>query len=261
MATAQQVLDVCRAEIGYSEGPNNWTKYAAATDGGQYQYQAWCGTFLRWATNVRCGMNEPSSVWTPGGADAYARMNRWAPRNAPSVGAIVYFDWGQSQTRSRIDHVGIVETVGGGGSIITIEGNTSDGNWSNGGAVMRRTRSLAFVVGYGLPQYDTATPVPPPNVDWAAVRRYAAAQLLADGVGNIRLIRLGSRGTDVTLWQRALNLVGDAKLATDGEFGQATLRATIDFQRWTGLRSVDGIVGPESRFVMGLALHNIQTGK
>lgn len=259
MATSQQVLDLARKWIGYVEAPNNWTIFAAETDGGKYQHQAWCGTLIRWITNVKLGMNEPSSVWTPGGADAYARMNRWAPRNSPSVGAVVYFDWGQSQTRSRIDHVGLVEAVGN-GSITTIEGNTSDGNWSNGGAVMRRTRSLQFVVGYGLPQYEVGNPVPPPNIDWPAVRRMAAAKLLNDGVGNIRTIRLGSSGNDVKLWQQALNLVADRKLAEDGSFGQATLRATVDFQRWTGLRSVDGVVGPETRFVMGVALDKIRKG-
>ena len=258
MATAQALLDLLGREVGYVEGPNNWTKYAAEVDGGKYQWQAWCGSFLRWGTQ-RLGMNEPSPVWTPGGAESYYRMGRWAPRNAPRVGAIVFFDWGQSQTRSRTDHVGIVERVGT-GVLHTIEGNTSDGDWSNGGAVMRRTRSLQFVVGYGLPQYDTAAPTPPPNIDWAALRRMAAAKLLNDGVGNIGVIRLGSSGNDVRLWQQALNLVSDAKLAEDGSFGQATLRKTIDFQRWLGLRSVDGVVGPETRFVMGVSLDKIRKG-
>jgi hypothetical protein len=259
MATAQQVLDVARSQIGYVEGPNNWTKYSAEVDSGKYQWQAWCGSFVRWVTNLKCGMNEPSPVWTPGGAESYARMNRWAPRNAPQVGAVVFFDWGQSQTRSRIDHVGLVESVES-GQLVCIEGNTSDADWSNGGAVMRRRRSLQFVVGYGLPQYSASAPTPPPNIDWAALRRMAAAKLINDGVGTISVIRLGSSGNDVRLWQQALNLVSDAKLAEDGSFGQSTLRKTIDFQRWLGLKSVDGIVGPETRFVMGAALNKIRNG-
>lgn len=258
MATAQDVLKVAADQIGYVEGPNNWTRFSAETNGGKYQYQPWCGSYVQWCFE-RCRMVEPSSVWTPGGAESYYRMGRWAPRYEPAPGYVVFFDWGQSQTRSRTDHVGFVESVQN-GSITCIEGNTSNADWSNGGAVMRRTRSLEFVVGYGKPQYSVAAPVPPVNIDWAALRRLAAAKLLNDGVGNIGVIRLGSSGRDVKLWQQALNLVSDAKLAEDGSFGQATLKKTVDFQRFLLLKSVDGIVGPETRFVMGVSLDKIRKG-
>jgi len=49
----------------------------------------------------------------------------------PQVGDIVFYDWGGDGVS---DHVGIVEKVNSDGSIVAIEGNTSDGfGDSNGG--------------------------------------------------------------------------------------------------------------------------------
>jgi hypothetical protein len=47
------------------------------------------------------------------------------------------------------DHIGIVEEYLGGGKFRAIEGNTSIGNDSNGGQVMRRLRYLTQVNGFG----------------------------------------------------------------------------------------------------------------
>ncbi len=59
----------------------------------------------------------------------------------------------------------------------------------------------------------------------------------------------GSRGDDVTAWQGALNVVRDARLATDGIFGPLTAAATRGFQRAAGL-AADGVVGPLTRAAM-----------
>ena len=47
------------------------------------------------------------------------------------------------------DHIGLVSAIAGEGTFTTIEGNTSMGNDSNGGAVMFRTRKLAQIEGFG----------------------------------------------------------------------------------------------------------------
>lgn len=257
------LLRVAVGEIGYREGRNNTTKYGAEMYGGQYQNQPWCGLFTDWCLQkVNMLRGEPSSVWTPGGAAAYQRANRWIPRNGDvRPGDIVYFDFGGSQNVNLIDHVGIVESVTP-GHLMTIEGNTSSsqlGSQSNGDGVYRRQRSRAIVVGYGRPQFTDA-PTPPPNIDWAAVRRLVAAKIINDGFGNTGTIREGSTGKDVVLWQRALNLVADAKLSEDGSFGPATKRSIMNFQRFMGL-GVDGIAGPLTRWWMTIALQNIRDGK
>ncbi len=64
-----------------------------------------------------------------------------------------------------------------------------------------------------------------------------------------RLLLQGSRGDDVAAWQGALDVVRDARLATDGIFGPLTAGATRAFQRAAGLVA-DGIVGPLTRAAM-----------
>ena len=129
MATAQDVLRIAAGEVGYREGAYNWTKYSAEMYGGKYQNQAWCGVFTDWCfSKVNMLQGEPSSVWTPAGAQGYQVAGRWVSRSgSPQAGDVVYFDWGGSQTASLTDHVGLVEAVTT-DYILTIEGNTSSSN-------------------------------------------------------------------------------------------------------------------------------------
>lgn len=261
--TPHDLLRVAGGEVGYTEGRHNHTKYGAEMYNGRYQNQAWCGLFTDWCLQkVNLLRGEPSSVWTPGGATGYQRARRWVPRSGdPRPGDIVYFDWGGSQTVNLIDHVGIVESVAG-NTISTIEGNTSStnaGSQSNGDGVYRRQRPRSVIVGFGRPQFSDA-PTPPPNIDWVALRRLAAASILADGFGNAGTVREGDRGNSVRLWQRALNLVSDAKLSEDGAFGPATKRAVVNFQRAVGI-ATDGVAGSLSRWWMATALQNIRDRK
>jgi hypothetical protein len=263
VTTATDLIRVAAAEIGYTEGRYNHTKYSAEMYGGKYQNQAWCGVFTDWCLNrVNLLRGEPSSVWTPGGAAAYQRAGRWIGRDGtPQPGCIVYFDWDGSQSVNRVDHVGIVEAVQG-NMILTIEGNTSSdwqGSQSNGDGVYRRKRPRGVIVGFGRPQF-TAAPTPPPNIDWAALRRMVAAKILNDGFGNTGTVKEGSGGRDVLLWQQALNLIADAKLAEDGAFGPATKRAIINFQRAVGIGQ-DGVAGNLTRWWATMALTNIRDGK
>ncbi len=69
-----------------------------------------------------------------------------------------------------------------------------------------------------------------------------------------RLLRLGSRGPDVSEVQSALNRAGGSRLpplGADGIFGQKTHARVQEFQRSKGL-AVDGIVGPMTRRALGL---------
>lgn len=58
----------------------------------------------------------------------------------------------------------------------------------------------------------------------------------------MRTIRLGDRGADVIKWQTFLIGQGFDPGSVDGDFGPATLRATLEFQEKYGL-AVDGVVG------------------
>ena len=57
------------------------------------------------------------------------------------------------------------------------------------------------------------------------------------------VLRLGSKGEDVRTLQKMLNLVDDADLKVDGDFGKDTQSAVRSFQSNNGLK-VDGIAGP-----------------
>ena len=61
----------------------------------------------------------------------------------------------------------------------------------------------------------------------------------------MRLLRLGSAGTDVRIWQARLLRLGYGPLHVDGQFGPLTQAATIRFQQRHKL-SPDGVVGPRT---------------
>jgi len=58
------------------------------------------------------------------------------------------------------------------------------------------------------------------------------------------LLQQGFRGDDVKKLQKQLNKIGN-KLVVDGDFGNDTKNAVIDFQRKSRL-CVDGIVGDKT---------------
>lgn len=264
MGTAAQAIELARQQIGYIEGPrDNETKYGAWSG---YNFQPWCGSWTNWILHFSGTTGEPSSVWTPGGAQSYQKLGRWISRNSPDVrpGDIVYFDWGGSQQTSRIDHVALVEAPLPDGRIQTIEGNTSPtdaGSQGNGGGCWRRIRSRGVIVGFGRPNYsaDNLSPWnPSTNVDWPKLRKFIAAGLHKE-VGGISLLRQGSKGPQVTTLQNALNLVTGTALSPDGDFGPSTRAAVVSFQKFFRLNS-DGVVGPQTKAMLQVCLAKIRDG-
>ena len=61
----------------------------------------------------------------------------------------------------------------------------------------------------------------------------------------VRILRVGSKGEDVRVIQKAFNRHG-AGLNPDGDFGQHTRSAVVRFQQENSLQ-VDGEVGPQTR--------------
>jgi hypothetical protein len=116
----------------------------------------WCAIFATWAYELGAqdvGKSAPS-FWTinqgAGSADRYdyvpyivsdARNARFglSVTNSPIPGDLVCFDW---QWNGEYDHVGLFEKwADDRGGFLSVEGNTSLSNDSNGGEVMRRSRS------------------------------------------------------------------------------------------------------------------------
>lgn len=156
--TALKLVQVARAELGTIEGPkDNETKYGAYT---KANFQPWCGSFVNWCAD-QAGVKVPNTVYTPAGAAAFKKANRWFEE--PEVGDIAYFDF-PADGVDRISHVGIVIKVNGDGTVNCIEGNTTNrkgGSQRNGGEVCKQLRAYkknpknvqVSIVGFGRPKF------------------------------------------------------------------------------------------------------------
>jgi CHAP domain/Putative peptidoglycan binding domain len=264
MTTAAAVIENARADIGFREGPNNATPWGIATG---YPNQPWCGS---WADRqmAETGMrvtryggpdSDPSSVYTPSGANRYKALGRWTPRNGtPLPGDLVFYDWGGSQNTGATDHVGLLEALLPDGNIQTIEGNTSaqgvNGSQSNGDGVWRRIRDRRHVVGFGRPLYVGTLPTPPvqpPTVaDWDALHRWLegrkrhAAHVLWTLVQLPPLAPGLQNNLHVVVLQQALNLVAEQGLSEDGDYGPRTAESVRNLQRMFGVPADGFYRGP-----------------
>jgi hypothetical protein len=143
------------SHIGQKESPmnSNRTKFGKwfGVDG-----VPWCAIFVSYcfkhgadfevAKRFRgAGVYAKGCTYVPT-VEAWLRVTgQWRGRTTPRPGDIAIFNWDGGTP----DHIGIVERYLGGGKFSCIEGNTSLGNNSNGGQVMRRTRYVSQVNGFG----------------------------------------------------------------------------------------------------------------
>jgi len=135
-----EIIRIAEKEIGQGEKPlnTNKTKYGKwfGFDG-----VAWCGMFVSWCYAM-AGFQLPKIGFSKGYAGcqtavAYFKKNEMITKS-PVEGDIVFFDWNAD---GRYDHTGIfVKWLEGNLYFETIEGNTAEGNDSNGGTVMKRKR-------------------------------------------------------------------------------------------------------------------------
>lgn len=269
MTTRNQVLALAASQIGYTErgGSNgrsgNVTKYWAELKP-SYQGGAWCAAFVVWVLK-QCGstllLDGPSAPYYTPSMEAWAKKNgRWKASKDCQPGDVLIFGGSSHAT-----HTGFLVAQDGPNYVITIEGNTSagsSGSQTNGGGVYRRRRPRSWVRGcislageytipgktgpgmsVGVPGGSPLTskptagpteprgPFPLPRGHWYGrngwTNRSHSGVRAADR-GAIRLIqaKLGFKGKQV-----------------DGEYGPATERAVIAWQRKFGL-GIDGKVGP-----------------
>lgn len=152
--TKSAVLQIANWQIGMVESPSGSNKvkyntdfYGRVVSGSAYP---WCMVFVWWV------FREASfNLFKTASCSAFvARYKDKSPsqivRDNFEPGDIVFFDF--SGKKSKTEHVGIVvENIGS--SVVTIEGNTGTGNDSNGGCVMRRTRSTKMITCAVRPGY------------------------------------------------------------------------------------------------------------
>lgn len=145
--TVSDILSIAKKEIGYKESSanSNKTKYGAwyGLDG-----YAWCVMFVQWVFH-QGGVSLPIKTASCTQLMTAAKSSRVWVTSGYQPGDVVIYDWGGDKVP---DHCGIVESVSG-SSVVAIEGNTSVGNDSDGGEVMRRTRSTSQILGAVRPVY------------------------------------------------------------------------------------------------------------
>ena len=145
MSTRNKALQIAKGEEGYTEKPTNNTKY-----GEWYgmNYQPWCAIFCTWAT-VGAG-SKALARGTRYSYVPYVEQDALSGRNGlkkiakdkGQPGDLITFNFDPDSTP---EHIGMVIEHLGGGDYKTIEGNTSDASYSNGGEVMKRTRDASMV--------------------------------------------------------------------------------------------------------------------
>lgn len=231
MTAVKKILAVAAAEIGTKENPanSNRVKYNTEYYGNDIasSKRAWCCAFVWWVfkhagySDLFYGGKKCAGCTTL--MNYYKSEGQLVNGTSYKPGDLVLFQFDKD---AAADHIGIIEKDNG-DTITCIEGNTSVGNDSNGGAVMRRTRKKSLIMAVVRPEYDKKADVEAKTVTI-----------------EVDVLKKGSRGESVKALQRLLigNGLGCGNSGVDGVFGNATKVAAEEFQLRHGL-TVDGIVG------------------
>ena len=161
--TSDKIISIARSQIGTKATNFKRCKYNDWYYGGPVSGDAydWCEVFVQWVFD-QAGASSMLYTKTANcgyAAKAFQDKGRLVT-SGYKKGDIVFFHW-TSERSSLVpgtyvsDHVGIVESVNGDGTLTTIEGNTGGGN----GAVMRRVRELGVVSCAGRPNYSNQEPI------------------------------------------------------------------------------------------------------
>ena len=140
----KDAVKLAKSKVGTIETPVNIQEF-----GKWYGMNGvpWCAIFVSW-----CFANSGSKSFSRRSRwayvpyvlnDAHAARNGLTITRAPVAGDLVLYDW---DSDGVCDHIGIVEKPS---PLVTIEGNTSPTDNSNGGQVMRRTdRSASDIAAF-----------------------------------------------------------------------------------------------------------------
>lgn len=243
-----KVLQVAQAEVGYHEQGDNLTKYAAALDSigyfnGPKNGFAWCAVFVCAMMVEAYGVDAARSIMYQPRVENCAAGCEWAAKyykanNAfgmtPKVGAQIFFGPNCSE------HTGLVYAYND-SMVYTIEGNSGD-------QVARRSyaRGNAWISGFGYPDYASLpnggeAETEPGDVIIEDDDHPAPASTCTV---TLPVLRNGDESEAARMAQTMLAAKGFkcGWYGADGEFGNATQKAVMAFQRDRGL-DADGIVG------------------
>lgn len=136
------LIGVALTQVGYREGPNNYTKYGVWYGAPN---TAWCGMFVSWCAN-QAGI--PTSVLKKNGfasASGFGLSAFYVSERIPRAGDLFF--------KTNGSHTGIVYYVEG-DYFYTIEGNTDEYSYDGVGVFIRK-RSLYGSYYYASPKYQS----------------------------------------------------------------------------------------------------------
>lgn len=198
MAKASELIKLAQSWVGKKESDGSfksiidiYNAHKPLARGYKVKYtDHWCATFIS-ALAIQC--NATNIIPTECGCGQmialFQKLGCWVEDDSyvPSVGSILFYDWGDSgkgDCTGWSDHVGIVEKVSG-NTITVIEGNYNE-------AVKRRniTVNARYIRGYGVPKYDvekvdaskTETTTTTPTPTTKSVSATESAKSFANGV-------------------------------------------------------------------------------
>lgn len=157
MPTVKQILELAKSQVGTTEYPPNSNNVVYNTDYYKRQVSGsdypWCAVFVWWCFDQfsPCLVKKTASCMNM--AQWFKDNGLWIEPGEQQAGDVVFYKF--STNNRWTNHIGIVGEVRGKNDIMAYEGNTSEGNNCNGGAVMYRHRT-SNIVGYGRPKYEQA---------------------------------------------------------------------------------------------------------
>lgn len=221
--TAQDVLNVMRSWLGYSEANrkyieilNTYNSHKPLARGYAIKpHDEWCDATVS-AAAIKAGAVDliGTEVGVERHVDIFKAKGIWIEDGSitPQTGDVIVFNWdGTSQPNNGYsDHIGYVESVSG-GVITTIEGNSGE-------AVRRKTYRVgqACIRGFARPRYAQSSQKPvqpskPAQKDLTTIAKEVISG--AWGNGDDRKARLESAGYSYSAVQQEVNrlLCGTSK--------------------------------------------------
>ena len=258
MGQRDRIVEIALSQKGYTEGPNNDTKY-----GEWYglNHEPWCAMFVSWCAN-KAGIPESIIPKFAGCTTGFRLMTNMGITTkehiVPQKGDLIFFDWDRS---GDYDHVGIV-TSANESSVYTVEGNHDDNVDTYVYPI-----NASYIAGYARPHYDD-TPAPRPEPDpvvldyqqsWNKTYGSTYHYLEEDGIygpdtewSKTKVyLKYGMKNHLVGWCQCRLKYhkgyyLGDYGVNHDGVddcYGEMTASVVGQFQRDNNLKPVDEIIG------------------
>lgn len=188
---------------------------------------SWCAGAVS-AAAIKAGLTDimPTECGCGEMVKLYQELGRWMEDDSytPDIGDVIFYDWqdtGKGDNTGWPDHVGVVVSVSG-NTIKVIEGNKSDAVGYREIAVNGR-----YIRGYGLPDYASkateaeSSKVPEPAPEEREER---------EEIYKMDMLKKGSRGNDVTIFESIMKKMGYYNGAIDTIFGSGCVAACNAFQ-------------------------------